>query len=184
MTLRGFIFVALLVVLVGSIAVRAATAPDPSTESSTSALGALSAKGDAASGAQGFVGSTGSNSGGSSTGSTPVPSGASDGGATAPDSVLPYLTEGSFFGILGFALGYTSRKIVKLFLILLALVFAAVQGLAVAGVADVDWNKALKLANDLIFNVNQHAGWIEFMKAKLPSAGAFCGGFLLGFKRG
>ncbi len=55
---------------------------------------------------------------------------------------------------------------------------------ALAGVADVDWNKALKLANDLIFNVNQHADWIEFMKAKLPSAGAFGAGFLLGFKRG
>lgn len=179
MTLRGYIFAALLVVLVGSIAVRAATAPD--SPSGTSALSGWSDQGDGKSAAQGFVGGTGAGS----TTAPQVGTGSTDsGGTTAPDSVLPYLTEGSFFGILGFALGYTSRKIVKLFLILLALVFAAVQGLAVAGVADVDWNKALSLANDLIFNVNEHAGWIEFMKAKLPSAGAFCGGFLLGFKRG
>ncbi|MBK6940041.1 MAG: hypothetical protein IPH13_07515 [Planctomycetes bacterium] len=181
MTLRGFIFVTLLVVLVGSIAVRAATTSS-SPASSSVALDALSKSSDGSDAAQGFVGGTG---GGSSPTSVPVGgTSTTTDGATTPESVLPYLTEGSFFGILGFALGYTSRKIVKLFLILLALVFAAVQGLAVAGVADVDWNKALALANDLIFNVNQHAGWIEFMKAKLPSAGAFCGGFLLGFKRG
>lgn len=179
MTLRGFIFVTLLVVLVGSIAVRAATTPD-SPKSGSAALDALSKSTEGSGAAQGFVGGSGS-----STTSVPVGgASSSNDAAPAPDSVLPYLTEGSFFGILGFALGYTSRKIVKLFLILLALVFAAVQGLAVAGVADVDWNKALALANDLIFNVNEHAGWIEFMKAKLPSAGAFCGGFLLGFKRG
>lgn len=179
MTLRGFIFVALLVVLVGSIAVRAATAPDTASGGSTAGH-ALSGGGTGSSGAQGFVGGTGTQT---SSPTVDVGGSGSTSGAT-PDSVLPYLTEGSFFGILGFALGYTSRKIVKLFLILLALVFAAVQGLAVAGVADVDWNKALKLANDLIFNVNQHADWIEFMKAKLPSAGAFGAGFLLGFKRG
>jgi uncharacterized membrane protein (Fun14 family) len=171
LSLRGIIFAGLLVVLVGSIAVRAATHSD------SSANAALTGS-SVGSGAHSFAGGT--------TGSSPT---TVDPSSTAPaetkDSLLPYLTEGSFFGIIGFALGFTSRKIVKLMLILIALVFAAVQGLAFAGVvSSVDWGKGLKLANDLVFNLNEHESWIEFLKAKIPSAGAFMGGFLLGFRKG
>src|SRR5262245_16846786 len=57
-------------------------------------------------------------------------------GQTEPTPVeraLPYVTEGSLFGLIGFALGYASRKFVKLGLIVLALFFVGLQALAWTG---------------------------------------------------
>ena len=98
--------------------------------------------------------------------------------------VLPYLTEGSFFALIGFALGYTSKKVVKLGLILLAVTFVVLQGLAFAGVIAIDWDHALDWANRLILNVRENETLSTVVQHRIPSAGAFAGGWVLGLKSG
>jgi uncharacterized membrane protein (Fun14 family) len=103
----------------------------------------------------------------------------------AIEDLLPYFTEASFFGLIGFALGYTSRKVIKLGLILLALVFAAIQGLHMAGVIEnVDWGKAIELVNDWILNIKEDQSVTEWLTDKIPSAGALLAGYFIGFKQG
>ena len=127
------------------------------------------------------------------TGSTFLPSqvpgqsGAASPGTATEDGwgrALPYLTEASFFALIGFALGYTSRKVLKLGLILLAVTFVVLQGLVLAGVIQIDWQQALDWANRLILNVRENEAVSKIVQHKIPSAGAFGGGWLLGMKSG
>ena len=108
-----------------------------------------------------------------------------EGPGKAVEDLLPYFTEASFFGLIGFALGYTSRKVVKLGLILMALVFAAIQGLHMAGVIEnVDWGKAIELVNHWILNIKEDQSVTEWLTDKVPSAGALLAGYFIGFKQG
>ncbi|MEO0651033.1 MAG: FUN14 domain-containing protein [Planctomycetota bacterium] len=100
------------------------------------------------------------------------------------EEMLPFVTEGSFFALIGFALGYATRKVVKLLLIFVAIFFAGLQALVYAGVADVDWGQAVDLVNNLILNVKEGQTITEIAKAKLPSAGGLGAGYLLGWRRG
>lgn len=103
----------------------------------------------------------------------------------AIEDLLPYFTEASFFGLIGFALGYTSRKVVKLGLILLALLFASIQGLQMAGVIQgLDWAKAIELVNDWVLNIKEDQSVTQWLTDKIPSAGALIAGYLVGFKQG
>lgn len=120
--------------------------------------------------------------GGASTASGPsTPDGGERPGAA---KTLPYLTEGSFFALLGFALGYASRKAVKLLLILLALAFVGLQGLIFAGVAQVDWGLLVEKLNALVLNVREGTTVTDWLADRLPSAGGLVAGYLLGFRRG
>ena len=102
----------------------------------------------------------------------------------ALEGALPYLTEGSFFALIGFALGYASKKVVKVGLILLAVFFAGIQALSWSGVVTVDWGKAVDLANDLILNLKENETFTEDLKDRVPTVGALVAGYLLGFRRG
>lgn len=99
-------------------------------------------------------------------------------------AALPYLTEGSFFALIGFALGYASKKVVKVGLIVVALVFVALQGLVWADVAQVDWGAAVEKLNALIFNVREDTSVGEWLRARVPSLGGLLAGYVLGFRRG
>ncbi len=116
---------------------------------------------------------------------------AADGGVQADPTgsdklfaALPALTEGSFFALIGFALGYASKKFVKVGLIVIALVLVALQGLVWADVAQVDWGIALEKLNALIFNVREDTSLGEWLRARIPSAGGLIAGYILGFRRG
>ncbi|MEM7517467.1 MAG: FUN14 domain-containing protein [Planctomycetota bacterium] len=104
-----------------------------------------------------------------------------------PDEVeqaLPYLTEASFFGLIGFALGYAARKLVKVGLIILAIAFVGVQALTHFEIVTVDWGRAQELANQFLFNLKEHSGFTDWAKDKVPSAGSLGAGYLLGFRKG
>ncbi len=103
---------------------------------------------------------------------------------TTLELALPYLTEASLSALLGFAVGYATRKIMKVALILVAVVFVSVQVLASQGVIEVDWSGMLGTANELILNVNQNHSWSEMLTHRLPATGAFLAGLLIGFRRG
>jgi uncharacterized membrane protein (Fun14 family) len=97
---------------------------------------------------------------------------------------LPVVSEASFFGFLGFALGYASRKVLKIGLIVVGFFFIFVQGMAYLGIIQVDWQRALDLVNDAVLNIkgNQTVG--EFVKNRIPAAGALVAGYFLGFRKG
>ncbi len=100
------------------------------------------------------------------------------------EAALPYLSEGSFFALIGFALGYASKKIVKLMLIFLAIFFVGIQALSYGGVLSVDWQKFVDLLNDLILNLKENETLTEVLKDRVPTAGAMMAGYWLGFRRG
>lgn len=120
------------------------------------------------------------------------PGGQSDGSASAaaepePEGLeawLPYLTEGSFFALIGFALGYASRKMAKVGLIVLALFFAGLQALTYTGSVTVDWGGVVESINRLIFNLKENQSVTEFLTSRIPSAGSLVAGYVLGLRRG
>ena len=114
-------------------------------------------------------------------GSTPPPTQAPP---TPLERSLPYVTEGSFFGLIGFALGYATRKFVKLGLILLALFFLALQALVWTGTVTVDWGGLITKLNDWIFNLQANESMTQFLTRRIPSAGGMLAGYLIGFQRG
>lgn len=122
-------------------------------------------------GAQGLVGD------GSEAGTRAEP-------ATPLERSLPYVTEGSFFGLIGFALGYASRKFVKVGLILVALFFVALQALVWTGTVSVDWSGMLGKLNALLFNLRENESMTQFLTRRVPSAGGMLAGYLIGFQRG
>jgi uncharacterized membrane protein (Fun14 family) len=97
---------------------------------------------------------------------------------------MPFISEAAFFGVIGFAVGYASRKIVKLGLILLALLFVAVQSLSYAGVIQVDWQRGLDLLNRFVLNIQEGQSAGEILKNRIPTAATLMAGYLIGFRKG
>ena len=97
---------------------------------------------------------------------------------------LPFFTEASFFGLVGFALGYFSRKVVKLMLIFIALIFVAIQGLSYGGVITVDWSRLIEIVNGFILNLKQNDTISEVLRDRIPTAGALVAGYAFGFRKG
>lgn len=100
------------------------------------------------------------------------------------DTALPYITEASLFGLIGFALGFTSRKIFKLVLVLAALGFIAIQVLVSMGKLEVDWSSVVHSIDHWILNIDVHASVPSFLKARVPTLAAFAVGYLLGLRKG
>jgi len=97
---------------------------------------------------------------------------------------LPYLTEGSLFGLIGFALGYASRKFVKLGLIVLALFFVGLQALVWTGSVSIDWSGLLGKLNALVFNLQENESMSAFLTRRIPAGGGMLLGYWIGFQRG
>jgi len=104
--------------------------------------------------------------------------------ATPLERSLPFVTEGSFFGLIGFALGYASRKFVKVLLILVALFFVGLQALVWTGTVSVDWSGMLRKLNALIFDLRESESVTQFLTRRIPAAGGMLTGYLIGFQRG
>jgi uncharacterized membrane protein (Fun14 family) len=100
------------------------------------------------------------------------------------EELAPVITEAGLFAFLGFAIGYTARKAVKIGMVLVAVFFAALQGLSYAGVISIDWSRGLELLNQLVMNTSVGQSIGEVLQHHVPSAGALAGGYLLGFRRG
>jgi len=107
-----------------------------------------------------------------------------EGASEAIEDALPYFTEASFFALIGFALGYASKKVLKLGLILLAVFFVGVQSLSYADVVSVDWGRAIELVNDFVLNLKENQSVTQVLKDRLPTVGGLGLGYWLGFRRG
>lgn len=100
------------------------------------------------------------------------------------EKALPYITEGSFFAMIGFALGYASKKFLKLGMLVVAAFFVGLQLLSYSGVVAIDWQRAVALLNDFVLNIKEGETFTEVLTARLPSAGALLAAFFVGFRSG
>jgi uncharacterized membrane protein (Fun14 family) len=126
--------------------------------------------------------------------SNPMPDGArsfaTESAAQGPAEVegwkalLPVVTEASLFGLIGFALGYTSRKALKLVLILIAIAFVVVQILVARGDMTVDWGGMVRASQAWILNLKADVPIAEFLKTRIPTAITFVICWFFGFRRG
>jgi uncharacterized membrane protein (Fun14 family) len=99
-------------------------------------------------------------------------------------AALPGLTEGSFFALIGFALGYTTMKLFKVALVLGALAFVGTQALVHFGYLEVDWSAVVAKLNQLLLNARENGTARELLTDRIPAAGGMLTGYLLGLRRG
>lgn len=165
------VLVLLALLFLGSVAVRAMkdSGPDATPTSGAASKPALAPDGFL----PGLPGGTGT--------SAPAEPAEQPGGI---EGLLPLFTEGSFFALIGFALGYASRKVVKLLLIFVAIFFLGIQALSYAEVMTVDWNHAIELLNRVVLNLKEDQPFTQVLKEKIPTVGALIAGYFLGFRRG
>ena len=101
-----------------------------------------------------------------------------------PQRFLPYLTGGSLFGLLGFALGWLSRKFLILVLISVALLALLVQALASTGLVDVDGQAVLSAPFRLLSNLSESEALGASSTVRAVSLTALLVGWMFGFRRG
>ncbi|MPY66142.1 hypothetical protein F8S09_05445 [Deinococcus sp. SDU3-2] len=96
-------------------------------------------------------------------------------------SVLPDLSVGA---LLGFATGLALRKVSRLALTLLGLLFVTVQLLAFWDILSVNWLRVQALADPLLRQGGEAgAAWLgRVLTANLPFAGAYAAGLVLGLR--
>lgn len=97
---------------------------------------------------------------------------------------LPYFTEASFFALVGFALGYATRRLMKVGLIVIAIFFVVLQGLGFSGVISVDWSRAVELINTFVLNLQENQTLTSVLTDRIPSVGSLVAGYFLGMRRG
>lgn len=88
-------------------------------------------------------------------------------------------------GVLGYAAGYATQKVLKIAFFIAGIVYIALQILAYYGFVDVHWYAIQKAADPLLQEPALTRGFDSFMtvlKTNLPFAGGFGGGFLLGLR--
>ena len=100
------------------------------------------------------------------------------------EALLPYVTEGSLFGLIGFALGYATRKVFKIGLILIAVAFVGVQVGVHMGWMSVDWNGLTEALNRFVLNLKEDETVTKFLTNRVPSVAALVAGTVVGFQRG
>jgi len=105
-------------------------------------------------------------------------------GTAWTERVLPVVTEASLFGLIGFALGYSTRKAFQLVLILIAVAFVAVQVLVARGTIAVDWGGVASAVQGWVLNLEADVPIVDFLKTRIPTAIAFVACYVLGFRRG
>ncbi|WP_425557424.1 FUN14 domain-containing protein [Deinococcus aluminii] len=106
--------------------------------------------------------------------------------STAPitDALRPLLPDLSVGALLGFATGLALKKVGRVALIALGLLFIAVQLLASFDLLTVNWPRVQALADPWLRQGGELGGaWLaRVLTANLPFAGAFTAGLLVGLR--
>lgn len=92
----------------------------------------------------------------------------------------------SFGGVVGLAVGYTTKKIGKIVLLGIGLIVILLQVLAYSELIQIDWGAVQNAATDAWETPDgtlADRGW-EVVTNNLPFGGGFVAGFALGFKMG
>jgi uncharacterized membrane protein (Fun14 family) len=87
-------------------------------------------------------------------------------------------------GIGGFIVGYATKKISKLIVIVLGLFIVALLYLGVRGIISINYDALWNAVANALGMAGSAFSWIVGVISLLPFAGSFIVGFLLGFKLG
>ena len=100
------------------------------------------------------------------------------------DALLPMLPNLSLGAILGFCAGYALKKMGRFALLLMGLLFIAVQILASQGFVTVHWPRIEAAATPWLARGGQAAGaWgLNIIQTNLPFGAAFAAALLLGLR--
>lgn len=106
--------------------------------------------------------------------------------STAPvsEALRPLLPDLSVGAVLGFAAGYALKKLGRLALLALGLLFLTLQLLASYDLVTVNWPRVQALADPLLRQGGElGTDWLaRVLTARLPFAGAFTAGLLVGLR--
>jgi uncharacterized membrane protein (Fun14 family) len=117
--------------------------------------------------------------------SAAAPSSASSLADSVSGAVLPLLPTLSLGAILGFAAGYAVKTIGKIALLIVGLLFVAVQLLSYFGLVTVNWLRLEALSGPWLQD-NSRSVWTWLsgvLTHDLPFGGAFVAGLLLGLRK-
>ena len=88
-------------------------------------------------------------------------------------------------GLIGFAVGYALKKILKLALIVIGLFIGTLFALDYLGIVEVHYNKLLYYANLVVHEFMGFSNAVySHVVASIPMAAGFIAGFILGLKKG
>ncbi|MEZ4629354.1 MAG: FUN14 domain-containing protein [Deinococcales bacterium] len=103
------------------------------------------------------------------------------------ENLSPILAQLGVGGALGFATGYALKKVGKLALVAVGLLFLILQLAAFYGYVNIDWLKIQENLNPFFETESLNRQWQQFLfmiTANLPFAGGFVPMFLVGLKMG
>jgi uncharacterized membrane protein (Fun14 family) len=181
-TFQQLAFIGLVVLLVASVAARAMYLSTHETQAPPGTHSALQPDNYLATGVHSKE-PTGDVKGAPKGAAKGDPTGAPEPEPSPLEMSLPYVTEGSLFGLIGFALGYATRKVFKFTLFAIALAFVTIQALTHFKVMTVEWGPVVTWINNSLFNLAHDETVTGFFTKRVPSIAAMGGCYFLGFKR-
>ncbi|RLI05782.1 hypothetical protein DRO26_01195 [Candidatus Bathyarchaeota archaeon] len=105
-----------------------------------------------------------------------------------PEAFYPLFGQLSFGGLLGFFVGYASKKLLKLLIVSIGVFFAALLYLSYIGFIEIHYEKIMASTEGFLRSfMNMLGGGFSlpvFLTANIPFLGSFLAGFGLGFKVG
>jgi len=97
----------------------------------------------------------------------------------------PIIGKVTFGGLAGFAAGFALKKIGKLLILLLGILFLILQLLAYLNYIQIDWARIQQDLGGFLTKDILDQGWqglLTILTANLPTAGGFVVGLLIGFR--
>jgi uncharacterized membrane protein (Fun14 family) len=101
-----------------------------------------------------------------------------------PDNYKFILTTLGAGGVAGWAVGFTLKKVAKIFALILGVVFVSLQVLAYKNLISIDWGKIESMVTENKQLESSVSGVMSVITYNLPFAGSFLVGFWLGFRKG
>jgi len=98
------------------------------------------------------------------------------------DFIIPFVGTLGFGGLMGYAVGYAAKKVTKLALIGMGILFFLVQYLVYKGFATVDWGSVAQHGGEAAKGGG--LGFWKIVTYNVPLGAGFVAGILLGFRKG
>lgn len=105
--------------------------------------------------------------------------------AALVEAVAPGLGQATLGGVVGYALGFALKKIIKILLIFTGVFIALTTVLASQNIISVNWPLVENYFNEILQNSNiSFENLIQWLGAYIPVTGGLVAGFFIGFRKG
>lgn len=109
------------------------------------------------------------------------------GADTVSDLLIPLVAQIGLGGVVGFAVGFTVKKVSKLAALVLGSLFIMLQVLAYYGIVTIDWGPINHWWAQFVEPTAMRGRWATvrtILFANIPAAGGAIPGFVMGLKMG